>query len=117
MINQSLLNVDFILAEYLGRIPFIKRLELIRCHKLESDSGLEDVAVSLRRLGINHSRRFKVGHDLRSLQNIEVLCLNSCGELEDLEFLHDFPRLIDFRFVDTNVRSGDLTPLLAACRT
>ena len=27
--------------------------------------------------------------------------------------LFEFPRLLDFRFVDTNVRSGDLSPLIA----
>lgn len=47
-----------------------------------------------------------------SLKNLRVLCLNSCGNIENLNFLYQFPNLIDFRFVDTNVLDGDLTPIL-----
>lgn len=47
-----------------------------------------------------------------SLKNLRVLCLNSCGNLENLHFLKQFPNLIDFRFVDTNVLDGDLSPIL-----
>jgi hypothetical protein len=32
--------------------------------------------------------------------------------LESLRFLKKFPNLIDFRFVNTNVLDGDLTPLI-----
>jgi hypothetical protein len=96
----------------IGRLPRIKRLELVHCYKIESDSGLEEVAGSLIQLHFLNSKRFKIGKELRSLRNIEVLRLNSCGEIDNLDFLYDFPRLLDFRFVDTNVRSGDLSPLI-----
>ena len=97
----------------IGRLPAIKRLELVHCYKLESDAGLEEISGSLRHLHILNSKRFHPGLGLRSLRNIEVLRLNACGEIENLDFLFEFPRLIDFRFVDTHVRSGDLSPLLA----
>jgi hypothetical protein len=97
----------------IGRLQSIKRLELVHCYKLESDSGLEEVSSSLRHLHVLNSKRLQVGAGLRSLRNIEVLRLNACGEIDTLEFLHEFPRLLDFRFVDTNVRSGDLSPLIA----
>jgi hypothetical protein len=32
--------------------------------------------------------------------------------LENLGFLKDLPNLVDFRFVDTNVLDGDLTPII-----
>lgn len=96
----------------IGRLKNIKRMELVHCYKLESDSGLEEIATSLRHLHVLHSKRFQVGAGVRSLREIEVLRLNSCGEIENLEFLHEFPRLLDFRFVDTNVRNGDLSPIL-----
>jgi len=97
----------------IGRLRSIKRLELVHCYKLESDSGLEEVAGSLRHLHILNSKRLHVGPGLRSLRDIEVLRLNACGEIDSLDFLFEFPRLLDFRFVDTNVRSGDLSPLIA----
>lgn len=97
----------------IGRLPAIKRLELVHCYKLESDAGLEEISSSLRHLHILNSKRFHPVPGLRSLRDIEVLRLNACGEIDTLDFLFEFPRLIDFRFVDTNVRSGDLSPLLA----
>lgn len=97
----------------IGRLPAIKRLELVHCYKLESDAGLEEISGSLRQLHILNSKRFRPGSGLRRLRDIEVLRLNACGEIDTLDFLFEFPRLIDFRFVDTNVRSGDLSPLLA----
>lgn len=96
----------------IGRLKNIRRMELVHCYKLESDSGLEEIGTSLRHLHILNSKRFQVGTGVRSLREIEVLRLNSCGEIENLEFLHEFPRLLDFRFVHTNIRSGDLSPLL-----
>ena len=96
----------------IGRLPRIKRLELVHCYKIESDSGLAEVSGSLQQLHFLNSKKLKIGNGLKSLRNIEVLRLNSCGEVDNLDFLYDFPRLLDFRFVDTNVRSGDLSPLI-----
>lgn len=93
----------------LGRV---KRLELRHCLKLESDHGLSELADSLEWLHINQSRRFRFGKELLGLSKLRVLCLNSCGPLRDLEFLDRFPLLKDFRFVDTTVVNGDLSPIL-----
>lgn len=97
----------------IGRVQSLRRLELVHCYKLESDSGLEEVAGSLRHLHIQKSKRFHVGLGIGSLREIEVLRLNACGDIDNLDFLFQFPRLLDFRFVDTNVRSGDMSPLIA----
>lgn len=96
----------------ISRLGEIKRLETSYCLKLESDSGLSEVARSLEWLHINQSKKFTPSDDLFALSNLKVLCLNACAPLADLEFLYDFPNLLDFRFVDTNVISGDLTPLV-----
>lgn len=90
----------------------VKRLETHYCLKLESDEGLSEVADSIEWLHINQSKKFRFGKELLGLPNLRVLCLNSCGPVPDLEFLSHFPCLLDFRFVDTNVLSGDLSPLL-----
>ena len=96
----------------LSRFGRIKRLEAHYCLKLVSDDGLCGVKDSLEWLHINQSKKFSVGDELLSLHNLKVLCLNSCAPLADLEFLSAFPKLVDFRFVDTNVLSGDLTPIM-----
>ncbi|MFZ2974131.1 MAG: hypothetical protein WA049_15955 [Ferribacterium limneticum] len=96
----------------LSRFGRVKRLEAHYCLKLANDGGLSDVKDSLEWLHINQSKKFSVGEELLSLHNLKVLCLNSCAPLADLDFLSAFPKLVDFRFVDTNVLSGDLTPLM-----
>lgn len=100
---------NFIGIEKLNKL---KRLELHYCTKLESDIGLSTLANTLEHLHINQSKKFVPTKELLSLKNLRVLCLNSCGNLENLNFLSEFPNLIDFRFVNTNVIDGDLTPIL-----
>lgn len=96
----------------LSRFSRLKRLEVEGCRQLSSDLGLSGIGDSIEWLNIHESKRFSPGDELRSLRNLRVLCLNVCGPIESLAFLHQFPKLLDFRFVDTNVLSGDLSPLL-----
>jgi len=90
----------------------VKRIELHYCLKLESDTGLSEVSDSLEWLHINQSKKFYLDEELVGLSELKVLCLNNCAPLPDLEFLDRFPRLVDFRFVGTNVLSGDLSPII-----
>lgn len=100
---------DFLGIEKMNKL---KRLELHYCTKLQNDIALSGLADTLEHLHINQSKKFVPNEELFSLQNLRVLCLNSCGNLENLNFLNQFPNLIDFRFVDTNVLNGDLSPIL-----
>lgn len=90
----------------------LKRLELHYCVKLENDFGLSKLKDSLEFLHINTSKKFKFTDELLQLKKLKVLCLNACGPIENLEFLKYFPKLIDFRFVDTNVLDGNLKPII-----
>lgn len=99
--------------EGIGRLPALRRLEVHHCTKLESDAGIAEVSSTLRNLHISTCKKFILLGDLLHLNHLEVLRLNSCGDIEDLEFLRELPQLIDFRFVSTKVRSGDLSPILA----
>lgn len=96
----------------LERFPSLRRLEVHRCTKLKSDVGLARLSRTLRHLHINTCKKFVIEGELLDLVNLEVLSLNACGDLPDLGFLERFPRLQAFRFVNTNVTSGDLSPLL-----
>ncbi len=95
----------------ISKLGPIKRLELHYCTKLEIDKGLSEIADDIEWLHINQSKKFTAIDDLFHLRNLKVLCLNNCAPLENLKFLKAFPELVDFRFVDTNVIDGDLTPL------
>ena len=90
----------------------LKRLELHYCTKLENDKGLSQLNNNLEFLHINLSKKFKFSDELLKLKKLKVLCLNACGSLDNLDFLKNFPNLIDFRFVDTNVLDGNLNHIL-----
>ena len=90
----------------------LKRLELHYCTKLENDTGLKALKNTLEFLHINQSKKFTLSDELLHLKELKVLCLNSCGAIRNLKFLSHFPKLVDFRFVDTNIIDGDLTPIL-----
>ncbi len=90
----------------------LKRLELHYCTKLENDYGISSLKDTLEFLHINTSKKLKVSEELFELKKLKVLRLNSCGEIENLDFLKNFPNLIDFRFSGTTVKNGDLSPIL-----
>lgn len=90
----------------------LKRLELHYCTKLETDLGLSQLNNSIQYLHINQSKKFTFTDELLKLDKLRVLCLNTCGPIDNLSFLKHFPNLIDFRFVDTNILDEDLTPII-----
>ena len=90
----------------------LRRLEIHCCTKLEKDLGISQLSNTLQYLHIDRSKKFTFNDELLSLKELRVLCLNACAPIENLSFLKDFPNLIDFRFVDTNIRDGDLTPII-----
>lgn len=94
-----------------AKLGKVKRLELSWCLKLESDAGLSEIGDHIEWLHVNTSRKFSPKKDLFELRNLKVLCLNGCAPLDNLRFLERMPNLLDFRFVDTNIVDGDLTPL------
>ncbi len=97
----------------LSRFKRLKRLEVEGCRQLSSDLGLSGVGDSIEWLNIDGARKFSPGDELPRLRHLRVLCLNGCGPIENLDFLRLLPKLLDFRFVDSSVVSGDLSPLLA----
>lgn len=101
--------IDFIGVE---KFVNLKRLELHYCKKLESDIGISALKKSLEWLHIHTSKKFRFTDELLQLKNLKVLCLNNCGEIDDLSFLKYFPNLVDFRFVDTTILDGNLQPIL-----
>jgi len=114
--SDKLLYLELIWANIrnfdgIEKFPNLKRLELHYCVKLENDIGLSHVS-SLEFLCINQAEKFLFSDELIQLKNLKVLCLNSCGPIESLDFLKNFPSLIDFRFVNTNILDGNINPIL-----
>jgi hypothetical protein len=109
-LDMSLANIKDMSGIY--KFKNLKRLELHYCVKLETDKDLGLLSNNLEFLHINISKKFQFTDELLRLKKLKVLCLNSCGPLDNLDFLNNFPKLIDFRFVDTNVLDGNLKPIL-----
>jgi hypothetical protein len=115
--SERLLYLDMSLANIkdlsgIDKFERLKRLELHYCVKLENDKGLGRLNDNIEFLHINLSKKFKFTDELLGLKKLRVLCLNACGPLDNLDFLSNFPNLIDFRFVNTNVLDGNLKPIL-----
>lgn len=90
----------------------LKRVELHYCTKVESDNDISYLQDSIEFLYIEHSKKLNSLNEINKLHKLKVLCLNNCGPLKSLNFLNNFPNLIDFRFVNTNIVDGDLTPII-----
>lgn len=115
--NEKLLYLELNWAniknfEGIEKFKNLKRLELHYCVKLENDIGLSKLKDSLEFLHINTSKKFIFTNEILQLKKLKVLCLNTCGPIENLDFLKNFPNLIDFRFVDTNIKDGNMKPIL-----
>lgn len=98
--------------EGIEKFKNLKRLELHYCVKLENDLGLSKLKDSLEFLHINTSKKFKFTEELLQLKKLRVLCLNTCEAIDNLDFIKNFPNLIDFRFVNTNILDGNLKPII-----
>ncbi|MBS1666457.1 MAG: hypothetical protein JST58_03690 [Bacteroidetes bacterium] len=115
--SDKLIYLDFDWANFkdlqgIDRFKHLKRLELHYCLKLENDKGLKSLKNTLQHLHISQSKKFEHSRELYELKKLKVLCLNSCAPIANLKFLNHFPELLDFRFVNTNILDGDLTPIL-----
>lgn len=114
-------------------LPLLKHLALTQCSiaslrgiskfrllislSVAYSSKLEDLdeigmLTNLEVLDFQKCPRIKQYDVFRSLKNLRVLRVNSCGEISSLSFINEIPRLEEFRFVNTNVEDGNLTPLL-----
>ena len=94
------------------KFPALKRLETEYCLKLESDVGISSLRNSIEILHINQSKKLSSIDEISQLSGLKGLRLNSCGALANLQFIRKMPNLLDFRFVNTNILDGDLTPIV-----
>jgi hypothetical protein len=95
----------------LSRYNSLKRLELHKLSKLES-IGDATVLEGLEALDCSSCKRFQDHEAVRVLKRLRVLGFDACTEIPSLSFLDEMPCLERFGFVDTNVKDGDLRPLL-----
>jgi len=98
--------------EGLSKFGNLKRLELHYCIKLETLGGVETLNKEIEHIHINQSKKLTGHKKITQLQKLHILCFNDCGSIDDMYFIEQLSELRDFRFVNTNIINGDLSPLI-----
>jgi protein phosphatase 1 regulatory subunit 7 len=96
-----------------GKFRNLKRLELAYLTKIESISAIEELMnTSIEVLDFLKCRKISDHDAVKCLASLKTLKFNDCGEIPNIRFLNEMCNLEEFRFVNTNVLDGDLSPLL-----
>jgi hypothetical protein len=81
--------------------------------KLQHITAIAELANGeLETLDCKVCRKIADHDEVRRVPTLIELRFNDCGQIPNIQFLNDLPNLTGFRFVDTNVLDGDLTPCL-----
>jgi hypothetical protein len=96
-----------------GELTGLRSFEAHYLSKLSILDGLEASQQHLRMLML-HTCKKLVGHEhiLGQLKMLEKLILSDCGGLNHLTFINKLQNLKFFSFVGTDVKDGDLLPLI-----
>lgn len=88
----------------------LKKLSVFHSKNLLSFDGLDKLRLS--ELSIENAHKIRKYDDLINLKSLKKLELTNCNSIDDLDFILQMKKLKDFRFMKTDVISGELTPLL-----
>lgn len=96
----------------LGELGRLKKLELSHLSKLSLIDEIDRNAESLEFLMFGVCRKIRNHAFVKALRKLRVLAFNDCGEMPSIAFVREMLALKDFRFVNTNVLDGDMTPCI-----
>jgi Leucine-rich repeat (LRR) protein len=112
--------------------PYIKHLQLVqaKCENLEGIekldnlenldvyymSKLTDISAlaldSLRFLAIENSKKIMGYNSIGKCHNLEKLYIHDSAPIDSLAFVNQLKNIKSFRFINTDVLDGDMSPLL-----
>lgn len=101
--------------ESLAGIEVFKKIRSIEFHYLRNLTHIKEVAGlsdTLEFLMFGNAKKITDFESVKSLKNLKILAFNKCSSIPSIRFIDDMPNLEDFRFVDTDVIDGDLSPLI-----
>ncbi len=93
----------------LAQLRALERLELAYCRSLTTLAA--PAWPRLQMLECSNCRALESYDALANVKTLRSLRLNSCGTIPSLQFISSLPELTELRFVDTDVRDGDMRPL------
>jgi hypothetical protein len=110
--HLDLTQARFASLDGIERLPALTQFELHYVQGRKEGASSCALADTLTSVFCSHVRSGVDLTVLRCLRSLERLRLNQCGVLPSTQFLNHLPKLREFRFVQTVVEDGDLSPLL-----
>lgn len=108
--SLELVQANLTSMEGAQRFDGLRDVDVSYCKKLNSVAALAATAVERVHLeGCAHIVDIPL---LARCAHLKSIRLSNCGTIDSLEFLRESKTIEEFRFVKTNVRDGDMTPLL-----
>ncbi|HDR3886181.1 TPA: hypothetical protein QCO65_000484 [Bacillus cereus] len=92
--------------------PKLKHLEINYIRNLEHIDEIENNASTLKYVEFDHCSKIKNHDYLRYLTELETLILSSCGNIQNLQFIKELPKLKHLSFVDSNIVDDNLDPCI-----
>ncbi len=90
----------------------LEDVDFAYCPKLEKLCCLEGSANSLKSLLFDHCKAIKNHNYVTKLNSLLTLGMNNCGSLPSIKFIKEMNALESFRFGDTDVIDGDISPCI-----
>jgi hypothetical protein len=116
LISLNILEIAQSNVESLDGIEGLKNLESFEASylsKLTSLNGIESLKLHLKSLILKVCKKLRdYDQSLAKMHRLEKLILSDCGELDNINFLRKLNNLKFFSFVNTNIKDGNLLPLI-----
>ena len=99
--------------ESLTGIEEFKKLKSIEFHYLRNLTHIKAVAClkdTLEFLTFENAKKITDFESVTAFKKLKTLGFNSCDAIPSIKFIKDMPDLEDFRFINTDVKDGDITP-------
>ncbi|PFB27737.1 hypothetical protein [Bacillus cereus] len=90
--------------------PKLKHLEIYYLRNLEHIDEIENNASTLTYIEFDHCSKIKNHGYLRYLTELETVILSGCGNIQNLQFVKELPKLKLLSFVDSTIVDGNLEP-------
>ncbi|PEM28492.1 hypothetical protein CN582_13930 [Bacillus wiedmannii] len=88
----------------------LKHLEINYLRNLEHIDEIENNASTLTYIEFDHCSKMKNHDYLRYLTELETVILSGCGNIQNLQFVKELPKLKLLSFVDSTIVDGNLEP-------
>ena len=108
----SFVHGNLATLEGIENFPKLETLELSYQRNLIFIKDLGKIKDSLIGLNIEGARNIKDYESVAKLKNLKYLRFDKCGEIESLDFINDMPNLEAITFYKTNIKDGNMLPLL-----